>query len=115
MSSIHLISKPPFEFSHSEKAEWMSRVLSSFGKPVKERMRVTDAESWEMEVDIVAGVEEGGDFCQWAGQGRCDGERRGQWRLSGRDTRRESERGGDVVVQQKQSTGERTEREAERL
>ena len=56
VSSIHLILKPPFEFSHSEKAEWMSRVLSSFGKPVKERMRVTDAESWEMEVDIVAGV-----------------------------------------------------------
>ena len=54
VSSIHLILKPPFVFSHSENAAWMSLVLSSFGKPVRERMRVTQAESCEREAAMVA-------------------------------------------------------------
>lgn len=32
----------------------MSLVLSSFGKPVRDRMRVTQAESWERAAAIVA-------------------------------------------------------------
>ena len=50
VSLIHLILKPPFTLSHSENAAWMSLVLSSFGKPVNERMRVTQAESWDRDV-----------------------------------------------------------------
>jgi len=49
VSSIHLILNPPPTFSHSEKAVWISLVFSSFGKPVRERMRVTQAESWVSE------------------------------------------------------------------
>jgi hypothetical protein len=44
VSSLHLILKPPLTDSHSEKTCWMSFVLSSFGNPVRERMRVTEAE-----------------------------------------------------------------------
>jgi hypothetical protein len=44
VSSIHLILKPPRSFSNSAKAAWMSRVLSSGGKPERERIRVTQAE-----------------------------------------------------------------------
>ena len=55
VSLIHLILKPPFTLSHSENAAWMSLVLSSFGKPVRERMRVTQAESWERAAAIVIG------------------------------------------------------------
>ena len=53
VSSIHLILKPPLAFSHSENATWMSLVLSSFGNPVRERIRVTHAESCESE-DAIA-------------------------------------------------------------
>lgn len=38
-------------FSHSANAVWMSFVLSSFGKPLKERMRVTAAERPEVEAE----------------------------------------------------------------
>lgn len=72
MSLIHLILKPPLMLSHSEKAAWMSRVLSSFGKPVRDRIRVTQAESWERAAAIVAReivawicVEEGASL-KWA-------------------------------------------------
>jgi hypothetical protein len=44
VSSIHLILKPPLMFSQSEKATLISFVFSSFGKPVKQRIRVTAAE-----------------------------------------------------------------------
>lgn len=60
VSSIHFILNPPLAFSYSEKADWMSRVLSSLGKPVKERMRVTEAESWEMEEEAIWGESECG-------------------------------------------------------
>jgi len=43
---------PPLTVSHSENADWISLVLSSFGKPVKERIRVTEAESPASEVAI---------------------------------------------------------------
>ena len=49
VSSIHLILNPPPTFSHSVKAVWISLVFSSFGNPVRERMRVTQAESWVSE------------------------------------------------------------------
>lgn len=49
VSSLHLILNPPPMFSQSENAVWMSFVLSSLAKPVKERMRVTDAERPEVE------------------------------------------------------------------
>jgi hypothetical protein len=52
VSSLHLILNPPLRASHSEKAEWMSFVLSSFGNPVRERIRVTEAESPESDVAI---------------------------------------------------------------
>ena len=45
VSSLHLILNPPLALSHSENADWMSFVLSSFGNPVKDKMRVTEAES----------------------------------------------------------------------
>ena len=44
VSSIHFILKPPRSFSNSAKAAWMSLVLSSGGKPERERIRVTQAE-----------------------------------------------------------------------
>lgn len=56
VSSIHLILKPPLAFSHSENAAWMSLVFSSFGKPVNERMRVTQADSCESEDAMFAVV-----------------------------------------------------------
>jgi hypothetical protein len=49
VSSIHLILNPPPTLSHSAKAVWISLVFNSFGKPVRERMRVTQAESWVSE------------------------------------------------------------------
>ncbi len=64
MSLIHLILKPPLTLSHSEKAAWMSLVLSSFGKPVRDRMRVTQAESWERAAAIVA-HERWGEVGRW--------------------------------------------------
>ena len=62
VSSFHLILKPPAWLSHSEKADWMSFVLSSLGKPVRERMRVTEAESPASEVDMV--IRRGGEGCE---------------------------------------------------
>jgi len=44
VSSFHLILNPPLWFSYSENADWMSFVFNSFGKPVKKRMRVTEAD-----------------------------------------------------------------------
>jgi len=44
VSSIHLILYPPFSFSYSAKAAWMSLVFSSAGKPLSDKMRVTQAE-----------------------------------------------------------------------
>jgi len=41
--------------SYSEKADWISFVFSSLGKPVRKRMRVTEAERPEREVDIDGG------------------------------------------------------------
>ena len=65
VSLIHLILKPPLTLSHSAKAAWISRVLSSLEKPVRERMRVTQAESWEraaaIEAHEMGDVVEGGD------------------------------------------------------
>ena len=52
VSSLHLILNPPATFSHSEKAAWMSFVLSSLAKPVKDRIRVTEAERPEVEADM---------------------------------------------------------------
>jgi len=49
VSSRHLILNPPPTFSHSENADWISFVFSSFGKPVKDKIRVTDAERPEVE------------------------------------------------------------------
>jgi hypothetical protein len=49
VSSIHLILNPPPTPSHSVKAVWISLVFNSFGKPVRERIRVTQAESWVSE------------------------------------------------------------------
>jgi hypothetical protein len=49
VSSLHLILKPPLTDSHSEKADWMSFVLSSLGKPVRERILVTLAERFCIE------------------------------------------------------------------
>jgi hypothetical protein len=49
VSSFHLILNPPLTVSHSENADWISFVLSSFGNPVKERIRVTEAERPESE------------------------------------------------------------------
>ena len=57
MSSIHLILNPPLAFSHSVNAAWISLVLSSLGNPVSDRMRVTQAESWDSEVDISSASE----------------------------------------------------------
>jgi hypothetical protein len=53
VSSFHLILNPPFIPSYSVKADWMSLVLSSFGNPVRERMRVTEADSEVSDVDIM--------------------------------------------------------------
>lgn len=39
--------------SHSEKAAWMSFVLSSLAKPVRDKIRVTDAESPEVEAEDI--------------------------------------------------------------
>ena len=65
VSLIHLILKPPFTPSHSEKAACISLVLSSFGKPLRDKMRVTQAESWEraaaIEAHEMGDVVEGGD------------------------------------------------------
>lgn len=45
VSSLHFILNPPFTLSHSEKADWISFVLSSFENPVKYRIRVTEADN----------------------------------------------------------------------
>lgn len=61
VSSIHLILNPPPTLSHSAKADWISLVFSSFGNPVRERMRVTQAESWLSEAAMATkGSEERG-------------------------------------------------------
>lgn len=52
VSSLHLILKPPLTPSHSAKELWISFVLSSLENPVKERMRVTEAERPESDVAI---------------------------------------------------------------
>lgn len=36
-------------FSHSENADWISFVFNSFEKPVKNKIRVTEAERPEVE------------------------------------------------------------------
>lgn len=54
VSSLHLILNPPLMLSHSAKADWMSFVFSSFGKPVKDKMRVTEAESPESDADAIS-------------------------------------------------------------
>lgn len=53
VSSIHLILKPPPTFSHSENATCMSLVLSSLAKPVRCRMRVTEADSPEVDAEAI--------------------------------------------------------------
>jgi hypothetical protein len=53
VSSFHLILKPPLTASQSEKAAWMSLVLSSLLKPVRERILVTEADSPASEEDII--------------------------------------------------------------
>ena len=44
VSLTHLILKPPRTASHSLKAAWMSLVFSSGGKPVRDNIRVTEAD-----------------------------------------------------------------------
>lgn len=61
MSSRHLILNPPPTFSHSENADWISFVFSSFGKPVKDKIRVTDAERPEVEAIDMFESENKGD------------------------------------------------------
>ena len=53
VSSIHLILNPPRSFSYSAKAAWMSRVLSSGGKPWSDNILVThaDRDIWFNESD----------------------------------------------------------------
>lgn len=53
VSSLHFILNPPPMFSHSENADWMSFVFSSFAKPVKDKMRVTDADRPDVEADAM--------------------------------------------------------------
>lgn len=48
-------------FSHSENADWMSFVFSSFAKPVKDKMRVTDADRPDVEADAMFEQEKMGD------------------------------------------------------
>ena len=74
VSSIHLILNPPPTASHSPKATWISLVFSSLGNPVRDRMRVTQAESWvsdeamvdnRSEVKEVKGQEKKGSRLGW--------------------------------------------------
>ena len=54
VSSLHFILKPPDMLSYSAKAAWMSFVFNSFGKPVRKRIRVTQAERPESAAAMIA-------------------------------------------------------------